>query len=325
MHADDTASATRLRVFAETVDHRRLCSREVLGALRSRGLQLVVSATPSEPDPRAVILAARSAGVSVALWPMLADRAGRWASSANAAAFVEAARRQLDVLEATSALPDELCVDLEPPLSQLRRAIDRGRLSVPGSRSGAVAQLTALIDDAAALGIAGWAAVAPVVLADTPSSPSWQDLLGTPVDALPLRRVCVMLYTSIAVGYGRGVLRRSDAEGLLAAAAAHARARFGARTSVAIGAVGRGALGDEATFRDIDELRTDVALVRTAGVDDLALFDLGGVLARDDWEAWLDAFTDPSPPRYPPPPSRRARMLWWTAGAVARVRGLRRK
>lgn len=316
--------APRLRVFAETADWRRLSSAEVLGALASRGLQLVL-AVRDDDDPLPVVAAARTAGVSIALWPMIADAQGRWASCANAEAFADHARGQLRRLVDADAAPDELCIDLEPPLPMVRRMIDRdGRWDgIVGDRTKGTAELARLIADAGAHGIASWGAVVPMILSDRPSAPSWQRILGTPVDALPLQQVCVMLYTSLMVGYARGTLRRADAEYLLASGAQRARERWGPRASVALGAVGRGALGDEAVYGDIEELRADVALARAAGIDDLALFDLGGVLQRPRPEAWLDAFADPSSPATPPRASRRGRMIWWMSAALSRAAALR--
>lgn len=324
MSTDDTATAPRLRVFAETVDRAQLCRPEVLHALRERGVQLVLAMR--EEAPRAVIEAAHGAGVSVAIWPMLDDARGRWASTANAAELSSFTRERLDALARDGALPDQLCLDLEPPLPRMRRALDTGVVlgRVTGDHSHATAELCALIDHAAQLGVGTWAAVVPLVLADRQGAPSWQRLLGTPVDALPLQRVCVMLYTSLMTGYSRGALRRRDAEFLLARAAARTSHRFGARASIALGATGRGALGDEATYRNLDELRTDVAIVRAAGIRDIALFELGGVLARPDWQAWLDAFVATDAPCPALQSSRRARLLWWTSGAVSRAAALTR-
>lgn len=325
MSTDDTATAPRLRVFAETVDDARLVRPDVLHALRERGIQLALAMR--EAAPRAVIEAAREAGVSVAIWPMLDDERGRWASTANAAELSAFTRERLDELAQHGALPDEVCLDLEPPLPRMRRALDTGVVlgRVTGDHEQATAELCALVDHAAQLGVSTWAAAVPLVLADRVGAPSWQRLLGTPVDALPLQRVCVMLYTSLMTGYSRGALRRRDAEYLLSRAAARTRQRFGARASVALGATGIGALGDEATYRDLEELRSDVAIVRAAGIDDIALFELGGVLARPRWQAWLDALAQTDAPCPALVPSRRARLLWWTSGAVSRAAALTRR
>ncbi len=100
-----------------------------------------------------------------------------------------------------------------------------------------------------------------------------------------------MLYTSILEGWARGMLDRGDALALLGWSCRTAARRFGAIAGASLGAVGSGAFGDEPTYRSPAELADDVAVARAAGVDDLALFDLGGVLRRPPAEAWLDPFT----------------------------------
>ncbi|MBC8069095.1 MAG: hypothetical protein IAG13_12240, partial [Deltaproteobacteria bacterium] len=208
------APAPRLRVFVET-DPVATCSPQVLQALAERGVQLVVAVQPATVLGIAgVVGAARDAGVSVALWPMLHDADGRWANAANAELFERWVFALLEELVREGAGPDELCLDLEPPIAQLRKMIDRRVLAaaVPGDRDAAVVALTRAIDHAAQLGIPSWGTALPFVLADDPARPTWQRLLGTPVDALALTRVCVMLYSSLAVGYTRGLLQRRHAD-----------------------------------------------------------------------------------------------------------------
>jgi hypothetical protein len=118
----------------------------------------------------------------------------------------------------------------------------------------------------------------------------WQRLLGTPVDTLHASSVSVMMYTSLVEGYSRGLVSRRGAIRLLAAVCRLARRRFGPNVEISLGAVGRGALATEPTYRGPEELAVDAAVARRAGIANLALFDLGGVLRRPPVEAWLDAF-----------------------------------
>ncbi|MEQ9073301.1 MAG: hypothetical protein RLP09_05550, partial [Sandaracinaceae bacterium] len=133
----------------------------------------------------------------------------------------------------------------------------------------------------------------PVVLPGR-AGRGWQRALGTPIDA-GYDVLSAMLYTSLFEGYGFGVVRRDDARALLDRFARESRARFGPRASASLGAIGVGALGDERTYRDPAELAEDVALARAAGVEDLALFDLSGALARPPLGAWLDALVETPP------------------------------
>ena len=161
-------------------------------------------------------------------------------------------------------------------------------------------RLGELIDRASELGVRCSAAFAPPVLLDSPGKGGWQRLLGTPVDGLGWASAGPMLYTSLFEGWSRGLVDRQSARALLARGCVAARARFGAAASVSLGCVGPGALETEPVYRSMGELADDVALARAAGIDDLALFDLGGVFRRSARgapppEAWLDAFVETPP------------------------------
>jgi hypothetical protein len=98
-----------------------------------------------------------------------------------------------------------------------------------------------------------------------------------------------MAYTSLYEGWSRGLINRSRAERLLSITARAARWRFGETAGISLGCVGPGAFGDEPGYRNVGELQRDVAIARRAGIDELALFDLAGVVRRGDVDAWLDA------------------------------------
>jgi hypothetical protein len=85
--------------------------------------------------------------------------------------------------------------------------------------------------------------------------------------------------------------------------------------AVALGVVGPGALGDERAYRDVDELRDDVALARAAGAQRLSVYALDGMLTRGGLDAWLDAFTR-TPAGALPPATRRGALLDLAAAAL---------
>ncbi|HET6583123.1 MAG TPA: hypothetical protein VFG69_06745 [Nannocystaceae bacterium] len=311
----------RRRVFSEHVDAARLRRPDVLRALAERRVQLVTAVRPGgEDDIVALVADARVAGVSIALWPMIADDDGRWASTASAPRWCAYTDELFATLARADALPDELCIDLEPPIALVRAwsAVRPRRAAVAGDRTQAAVAFTATLERAHGLGVPTWGAAVPLVLADRPGFAMWQHMLGTPVDALPLTGVCVMLYSSL-VGYTRGLLRRDHGEALVWLGAAAARRRWHERAMVGLGAIGKGALGDEPVYADVDELVADVALARAAGVDDLALFDLGGALDRPPFERWLDAFVATAPASGPPRLGKRVRALTSIARGLARL------
>ena len=306
-----------LVVWAEHVPFAELVSRRVLDPLAMRGLGLRAAVRPwSLRHAGELVRACRDAGVHLALWPMLGDGDGRWASASNAELYCGFAERIASELGGARLLPDSIVFDLEPPIAAVRallRAIPdpsvfQGRAPHAARRGGlAVGRLRAagLVVHAAAVALVAFDARA-----------RFQRVLGTPVDAPGFTRVDAMAYASLFEGYSRGLLARADALALVYAVARRVRARYGPRGALALGCVGPGALGDERAYRDTAELADDVAAVRAAGVDSLSLFDLGGVLERPPAGAWLDAFCEPA--RRVPAMTPRAlwleRALAWAAG-----------
>ncbi|AUX42158.1 hypothetical protein SOCE26_035850 [Sorangium cellulosum] len=321
----------RRRIWSELLPLQVVGAPGTLALLRRYGLKLAIAVRPETaaglPDLAA---ACAGEGVEVAVWPMIADEDGRWASAENAAAFGGFVARLLDALGGRGLSAAEVVFDLEPPIARVRRVLAEplGALRLlqggeaPGSPRWEDVERT-FAGTAAALharGIATSAAIVPLVLLDGPGR-GWERILGTPVSAPAWGRVNAMLYTSLMAGYSRGWLGREDAVALLAQACRAAARRFGARAGVSLGAVGKGALGDEPVYRSAAELREDVAIAEGAGISDLALFDLGGVLARPPAEAWLEAFTAPPAAPRTPRPTLRARgaiaagaLLGWAAG-----------
>jgi len=297
----------RRRIWSEDVPVDVISRPITLELARRFGLGLIVAVRPSDVQsvPR-LLASATDQGVVVEVWPMLDDVDGRWVSASNAAEFAAFVRLIVSVVEREQCVLGGVALDLEPRIDDVRAAID-GRPRVLGL-AGASARfasslrvLGALVRDLVRDEVAVSAAAVPLVLLDPPKGAAWQVAMGTPVDALPLEHVSVMLYTSLIEGWSRGVLDRESVGAVLSEGARLTRLRFGRRAGVSLGAVGKGALGDEPVYRDVSELAQDVATARAQGVDDLALLDLGGVLARPNPEAWLEAFVATEAAKHVPP------------------------
>ncbi|MEM9187648.1 MAG: hypothetical protein AAGF12_00630 [Myxococcota bacterium] len=305
-----SGSSFRRRIWSEFVSYPKLSERGVLGPLAERQIELCAAVTPDRlADVGGLVDACRAEGVVLYLWPMLGDGDGRWARGDNHgaySAFVDELLGQLD----PAVLPQGLALDFEPSIEDLRRLV-RGDLRTATRglfRRGANVDFAPLARAVHARGLRTLAAVPPVVVLDQ-NVRGWQRVLDTPVEDLPCEAMSPMAYSSLFEGYSRGFLRREDARCLLAWAASRTRKKFGERAALSLGVVGPGALGDEQAYRDPSELADDVGLARAAGVDDLALFSLDGVLVREPVESWLDAFATTPPARRSPDLSGRARMV----------------
>lgn len=282
-------------MWCETLAFDEVARPALVAALRARGIALVLAVRPWQlGEVDALVRRLQAAGLVVALWPMIADADGRWASVASVATFLAFA----DAVVATAPTCDELVIDLEPPLAELA-AWKGGRLALHArpTRTAFGAARAAYVD-----AVTRWrrarrvsTAVLPFVTAEVGGE--WlQRLLGTPVTALPVDRHSVMAYTSLYEGWSRGLVGRRRAEALLTVTARLARHRFGPRAALSLGCVSTGALGDEPAYRGPAELARDVARAHAAGIDELTVFDLGGMVRRGPPEPWLDAMGTRSTP-----------------------------
>jgi len=277
-------------VWCETLSFDEVASARVVDLLARYRLDLLLAVRPWQLDGVADLVARlRGAGIFVALWPMLADTDGRWASVQSCARFIAFA----DDLLRRAPDADELILDLEPPIDRMAgwKAARPTFRQTPSPRAYATARA------AYVAAVHRWradrrvtTAVVPLLVAERGQ---WlQRLLGTPTTDLPVARHSVMAYTSLAEGWSRGLISRRRAEALLTTCARLARRRFGDQAALSLGTIGPGAFGDEPSYRDPAELRRDVQLATAAGIDELSLFDLGGLLRRGPAEAWLDALDD---------------------------------
>ena len=223
-------SVRRLRLWSEMVDYDQIIEASLLAELAARRIDLLVAVTPpTAAGAAALVGACRAAGVGIGLWPMLEDRDGRWPSAANAGRFAAFCRELLVSLRADAALPDEIAIDLEPPIGRVRALLTgspRALFELPSPDG--MRALGELVLELRRASLRVSAAVTPLtVLPSALASRGWQHLLGTPVDGLAFDTINAMAYTSLFEGYSRGVLRRSDAQAVLRAIAPHLGAALG--------------------------------------------------------------------------------------------------
>jgi hypothetical protein len=282
----------RRRVWCETVPYDQLVQPDVVALVARYRLDLLLAVRPWQlADVPDVVRRFREQGVFVALWPMLADRDGRWASAASAAAFTAFA----DELLAAVPFADEIVIDLEPEKAQLEKWKSWRPTWRQTPSPGRYRDASELLVQATG----SWrrdrrvtTAVLPLLAFELAGQ--WiQRAVGTPASPLHVDRHSVMAYTSLLEGWSRGLVDRRRAEMLLAVCARLTRFRFGERGGISLGTIGVGAFEDEPCYRGPDELARDVAIVTRAGITEISVFDLGGILRRPPPEAWLEAFSSP--------------------------------
>jgi hypothetical protein len=284
-------------VFVEDLEPSELLRPAVVKLLVDHGLAPIVSVRPwNVTETLEARVALEQAGLPVTLWPMLDDAAGRWVNVRTVAAMRPFVQGIADAARTSApTLPLRVLLDLEPPIDDVRKVIHSrsvfalARLAGILAAPGGTRELAALVGDLRQRKGEVSAAVVPFVLADGPLG-GVSRLLGVKTSRAACDPAWIMAYSTLFAGYSRGYVDRARALGLVGMAARRARQRFGTGAALALGCVGTGALGDEAVYRDHEELAADVAVAIREGIERLALFDLKGVLGRAEPERWLGAF-----------------------------------
>jgi hypothetical protein len=305
----------RRRIWSEFLPPQELGQAATVALCRRFGLEPIVALPPQAETPAMAEALARltRADIRLGLWPLLPDEDGYWPSESNAEAFVDRARVALAFAAAAGARVATLAVDLEPPLA-LTRQLAVGSLRARASllaeevaalrhrarrraRRAAVARFSGLQHELCDARIETLAAVLPPIVLDLASDTRvWQAVFRTPTTRPGWSVISPMMYTSAIAA----LLPRRSAQVarifLYEAGRALARGIGRERTSLSLGLVAPGKLGHEPAYASPAELGHDVAAARAAGVDDLALFSLDGVLGRGAPEDWLVPYTA-TPPR----------------------------
>ncbi len=309
----DKLGTTR-RIWCETISFSELLRGGALQIPKERGWSLLLAVLPGDlPLLPELLLRADSMSLPVSIWPMLTSDRGRWVHATTLQPFLVFANSVLALCEERGRLPAELVIDLEPPFQAVADVVSDLGASGLGSpwhhvkrllrvtREGARAfdhareELRRFVEATHRRGVSVSCTALPLVPLDDAGC-DWQRVLGTPVDGVGFHRVNIMMYSSLVEGWSKGTIDRTRAMRALHEVAHLTRKKFGEAASVSIGLVGTGAFSNEPIYRAPSELREDVAIVRSAGIRDVCLFDLGGVVGRSRSREWLDAFADDQAP-----------------------------
>lgn len=305
-------SELRKRVWSEFLAPDELGSDATVRLLRRFDLEPIVALPPAaESGAMAEALRRLSAGgVSFGIWPLLSDADGYWPSEENAEAFEQRVQEVLRFLDGAGARVRSVAIDLEPPLGIAKRLLhgsllSRGafvlrsfaqRASHRDVRRTALEVMARVARTLHGRGLETIAAVLPPVVLDLYAKDDlWQGIFRTPASAPGWSVVSPMMYTTLLK---RLLPSRSalSARALLFESGRMLVESVGpSRASLSVGLVTTGKLGDEPAFGSPDELELDVAAARAAGVRDLALFSLEGVLHRGAPESWLVPFGSAAP------------------------------
>jgi len=296
-----------LLVWSERLSYKDLVAPAVLDLLRRYDVTLGVQVTPARRahDGDALLALIRLAtdfGVPLALWPRLSDD-DPGVHERNVEAFSDLVGELLDWMQTGDARVRWIVVDLQLPRHQAERYVRASGLGwawliLRLMRSNlnrqrfmtASARLQSLKTRIADYGAGTIARILDQVAADlTLGGIAWQDFLETPVTTVAWELVLPTYYSSLVIGSG---IAPADAQGLLYQVCQATHAHYGDRAGVSLGLCG---VESGSAYATPAELQPDVAAALAAGIQEIALSDLAGIIASPDPAAWFQAVRSCAP------------------------------
>lgn len=293
----------RLRVWAEFMTPEEICAPAVKELLARYAVQpcLAVPYGKLGAGYARYLREYGEAGLEPALWPTLPDGLGYWPHEGNAPRFSAYVQELFHWAGRQGVSIPWLVVDLETPYYQieaLRKAKGLKKLAAAWRQyrsnrnpvrfkesAGTYARLQEFLRQKGCRSLVPALFLLELDLAA--GSIKMQDYLETPVTPVAWDVVSVMQYNSMFSGYSRGLIKAEDARWHLYRLCRTIKGALGSRAALSIGVTGTGKLGDEPICREPAEMRPDVEAALAAGIEDLAIFCLEGILKYRQPEQWF--------------------------------------
>ena len=237
-------------------------------------------------------------GLRFCLWPLLPDELGYWISTYNAENFI----KELDIIFSWASKYDvkidEIAIDLEIPINmyeKLGRIAGRNlflrlkTMYVFGSRvyDNGVSALGEARDIIREYGSKTLVPVIDLFLELSEYSvEKLQRAFGNPVFDIEWDAFSPMIYNSMWHGYigiPISVLRNRMYQLLI-----KEKKLFGAKAGASIGVLWIGKLGNEPMYTRPEDIAIDAAIAKAAGIKDITIYNLEGVIFRNNDERFVE-------------------------------------
>lgn len=252
--------------------------------------------------------------VEVCLWLLLPFELGYWPSEVNVQEFSSYIDEVFNWADEEDLFVPWIGVDLETPIYQLYdlwkkpffekfpAALRLGFSNLNEDRfDDAVVGFNSVLDKIHAYGAKTLTAVDPVVINDGVMENNFiQDLMEVPIFDVEWDRVSFMIYTSMLSGYSRGLISRKDSTYLLYNYLTDAKEILSDRAAVSVGLTGIGVIGNEPHYSEPESLKPDIEAALAAGIKDLSIFSIEGILNKENPKTWFEMIKN-SKPKKPNP------------------------
>ena len=245
--------------------------------------------------------------IGVTMWPLLSMDQGPWANEQNVEAFSTLVRDYMDWLDAEGIHPEWFVVNMENSSAQMDiikelfytgdyqalLEILLGNLDPEGFAL-AVEAYRLLVEEMQGRGYKVMITTYPFMLDDLhDGDPDIQDLANVPIagidwDALTFTPYRTAYSDDLGVEFTPDIVYEYGKLAMML---------FGPRARLAVGIIGYSGHGEG--YVSPEDLALDISAAKAAGIEEIDLFHLGGMIAEGGPGQWLDACE--APPQVPEP------------------------
>lgn len=293
-------------ITAEYTPYSKLMEPEVVGLFQKYGAAvcLCVRAHQLNEELDRLYQVYEQAGVPILFWPLLPLEHGLYLNKRTTRVYLDYLETLFNWAEAHGHRIEAIVIDVEPSyipppeggkppglLKNLRRVLkDLDRESFQAS----LPEFNRINDLIHAHDCLSVAAAFPFVIDDRRvGRHGWEDLTGGPVATIEWDYLAIMMYTSWFVEVGGWLGMDWDSAHYLAYDYSRdLKALWGDRAAVAVGVTNPGQGHEQVLYTSAEQIAPAIAAVRAAGIQNLGIYDLQGILESGDPESWFQVLRD---------------------------------
>lgn len=279
--------------------------RSYLPLLEDRGATLYQEVREADIGSQALVDLLEDAeqrGIRVVLWPLLRGAQGPWANEHNAAEFGALVVQLMDWMDEAGLHPEWIAVNMENSIAQMeiiREHFENGDYGAlaelllgnldPEGFADAVEAYAGLVDGMHERGFKVMVTTYPFMMDDfSDGDADLQDMANVPLDGIDWD---ALTFTTYRTAYS-GDLGVTFNPSIVYEYGRRAVTLFGDRARLAVGMIGE--TGHGAGYDSPDDLALDIAAAKAAGITEVDLFHLGGMIDEGGPAAWLEAGNTPA-------------------------------
>ncbi len=293
----------KLRVWAEYISPSEACKDSIVNLLKEYNVNLCISLPYNNLSKELsdFLILYNKENIEITLWPLLEDKLGYWPSEKNADQFISYIKELIDWSNQERVKFQNIAVDLELPYTQVQKINNSPALKKLTSilniykenknkkifiqSSEKYRHLLKMLHKNNIKTIT--AAIAEISEDIVLDEEKLQDILETPVTTVNWDLLSFMMYNSMLVGYSKGMISQKDAVWLLYSRCKDLNKKLGSRAGLSVGVTYIGKLGNEPYYKSPNEMKPDISAAKAAGISDIAIYNLEGVLKYKHPSEWF--------------------------------------